>query len=276
MLDRLRARLGNVRERAREALRPGPPAGERGPAGHAPGSPSQEGPRDSGGGGFHPPQRPPVHVSAAPTGVAAPRAGSAPSPDATPAAAPAAVEVVAPVAVAAPIEATVAARVAVATPVPAPVAAPVAVEVVAPVAVAAPSPAAPPRVLYADTSSTDIGSYRARAVAAGRDPAQIAGGEGRNVAGDGIAYWGPLDNESARAKAAGRVLTINPRDCISCGTCVEQTEAVFELPDDATAIPVAQDGPMDLIQDAIDACPVTCIHWVTDEEARAQELTTGR
>ena len=50
----------------------------------------------------------------------------------------------------------------------------------------------------------------------------------------------------------------------------------FMLPDDATAIPVAQDGPMDLIQDAIDACPVTCIHWVTDEDARAQELTTGR
>ncbi len=154
----------------------------------------------------------------------------------------------------------------------APVAAPVTIPL--PVTVAAPT--APPRLLYADTSSTDVAAYRARALAAGRDPAQVTGHEGRNVAGDGNPFWGPLDNESARAKAAGRVLSINPRDCISCGTCVEQTEVVFELPDDATAIPVAQDGPMDLIQDAIDACPVTCIHWVTDHEARTQELTTGR
>ncbi len=263
MFDRVRARLGNVRERAREVLRPGSPAGERGPAGHAPGSASQEGSRESGGGGFHPPQRPPVHAVAPPTARASTRT---------------------PVVVAAPVMDTLpaAAAVVVAGPVAdpvivaAPVAAPGAVAGTVAVTDTAPIPAAPSRLLYADTSSTDVEAYRARALAAGRDPASITGTEGRNVAADGVPFWGPLDNESARAKAEGRLLSIDPHDCISCGTCVEQTEAVFQLPDDATAIPVAQDGPMDLIQDAIDACPVTCIHWVTREEASERGLTTGR
>lgn len=57
---------------------------------------------------------------------------------------------------------------------------------------------------------------------------------------------------------------IDQPECISCGTCVEQTEVVFVLPDDSKAVAKAQEGPMDAIQDAIDACPVTCIHWVDD------------
>ena len=84
------------------------------------------------------------------------------------------------------------------------------------------------------------------------------------IAADGVAYWGPLDNASARARAAGQKLVIDQPECISCGTCVEQTDVVFVLPDDAKAVPKAQEGPMDSIQDAIDACPVTCIHWTAD------------
>jgi len=42
---------------------------------------------------------------------------------------------------------------------------------------------------------------------------------------------------------------------------VENTDAVFILPDDAKAVVIRQQGDMTLIQDAIDACPVTCIHW---------------
>ena len=78
---------------------------------------------------------------------------------------------------------------------------------------------------------------------------------------DGTAYWGELDNESARAKADGKTLVIDQWECISCGTCVENTDAVFVLPDDGKAVPIRQEGDMSLIQDAIDACPVTCIHW---------------
>jgi ferredoxin len=81
---------------------------------------------------------------------------------------------------------------------------------------------------------------------------------------DGVLYWGPIDNESAQSKAAGEELIIDQEECISCGTCVENTELVFLLPDDAKAVAIQQEGPMDLIQDAIDACPVTCIHWTED------------
>jgi ferredoxin len=86
------------------------------------------------------------------------------------------------------------------------------------------------------------------------------------VTEDGTSYWGPVDNESARAKAEGLELIIDQEECIHCGTCVENTEQVFALPDDAKAVVVAQEGPMELIQDAIDACPVTCIHWTEEPE----------
>ena len=65
---------------------------------------------------------------------------------------------------------------------------------------------------------------------------------------------------------------IDQHECISCGTCVEQTEDVFYLGEDdksgeeVKAEVLKQEGPMDLIQDAIDACPVTCIHWLDGEE----------
>ena len=84
-----------------------------------------------------------------------------------------------------------------------------------------------------------------------------------------------MDNESSRAKAAGKLLAIDQWECISCGTCVEQTEQVFFLPADAKATPIAQDGPMDLIQDAIEACPVTCIHWMPGDEVAEKGFATG-
>lgn len=148
----------------------------------------------------------------------------------------------------------------------------------APVSLAAAAAAAAKgekKAIHADMGSTDIEHYIARAKANGRDPGLIKGAEGMNVADDGERYWGPLDNESSRAKASGKKLTIDQWECISCGTCVEQTDRVFVLPDDAKASPIAQDGPMDLIQDAIEACPVTCIHWVTPEEAAEKGLATG-
>lgn len=79
---------------------------------------------------------------------------------------------------------------------------------------------------------------------------------------DGIKYWGRLNNESARDKAAGKILTIDNEECISCGNCVERSDIVFALEDDDEhARVVAQQGDMLLIEDAIDTCPTTCISW---------------
>lgn len=90
-------------------------------------------------------------------------------------------------------------------------------------------------------------------------------------ADDGVEYWGSIDNESSRAYARGDTLIIDQWECINCGTCVENTEHVFVLPTDAKAVVINQEGPMDLIQDAIDACPVTCIHW-TDNPAQYEQI----
>ena len=87
----------------------------------------------------------------------------------------------------------------------------------------------------------------------------------------GEKHWGPINNESARAKARGEKLVIDQWECISCGVCVENTDAVFVLPDDAKAAVKQQQGDMALIQDAVDSCPVTCIHW-TDKPARYEQL----
>lgn len=77
----------------------------------------------------------------------------------------------------------------------------------------------------------------------------------------GASFWGPIDNESARARASGKKLAIDQDECIACGTCVEHVDTVYELPDGEKARVISQDGPMDRVQDAIDCCPVTCISW---------------
>ena len=158
---------------------------------------------------------------------------------------------------------------------PAPVAAPAEPLSVAQLAKAAAAGKMAAKPLHADTGSTDIEAYIARAKANGRDVSTVRGGVGLNRAEDGTPFWGPVDNDSSRAKAAGHLLAIDQNECISCGTCVEQTDKVYYLPDDGKATPIAQDGPMDLIQDAIDACPVTCISWVTQDEADERGLATG-
>ncbi len=124
--------------------------------------------------------------------------------------------------------------------------------------------------VHADMGATDLEGYKARAKALGKE-IELAG-EGMNTASDGAQFWGPIDNESSRAKAEGLTLTIDQNECISCGTCEENTDKVFLLPEappgqeEDKAEVLKQEGPMDLIQDAIDACPVTCIEWIEPEE----------
>jgi len=56
---------------------------------------------------------------------------------------------------------------------------------------------------------------------------------------------------------------IDEEECIGCGTCEEICDEVFRLNEDIEKADVikAEGGPEDLIQEAIDSCPVECIHW---------------
>ena len=50
--------------------------------------------------------------------------------------------------------------------------------------------------------------------------------------------------------------------CTGCYICVEVCPDVFDLDEDAVAIVTNQRGDdRESIQEAIDACPESCIHW---------------
>ncbi|MGD0828327.1 MAG: ferredoxin [Desulfobaccales bacterium] len=55
-------------------------------------------------------------------------------------------------------------------------------------------------------------------------------------------------------------------ECIACGTCEELCPEVFRLNEGRGFAQVINPGGAseDKIQEAIDACPVQCIHW-TDQ-----------
>jgi ferredoxin len=126
---------------------------------------------------------------------------------------------------------------------------------------------------FADDAGTDRKAYVARMKANGRS-VDLAG-EGMNHSAEGVRFWGPVDNESSRSKASGKVLNIDQLECITCGTCEENTKVVFNVPEEDPACVLKQDGPMDLIQDAIDACPVTCISWFHPKELDEQHSHGG-
>jgi len=58
-------------------------------------------------------------------------------------------------------------------------------------------------------------------------------------------------------------VVIDAAECVACGTCVEVCPDVFKMDDGADAAEVIKEtgGPEDLIQEAIDSCPVQCITW---------------
>ncbi|MEZ4598630.1 MAG: ferredoxin [Syntrophotaleaceae bacterium] len=50
--------------------------------------------------------------------------------------------------------------------------------------------------------------------------------------------------------------------CISCNLCVDMLPEVFKLDEDNLAEVHDPNGaPEEKIQEAIDSCPVSCIHW---------------
>jgi len=56
---------------------------------------------------------------------------------------------------------------------------------------------------------------------------------------------------------------IEAEECVACGTCVEICPEVFKMDDDDEVAEVIMDtgGPEDLVQEAMDSCPVQCIQW---------------
>lgn len=60
-----------------------------------------------------------------------------------------------------------------------------------------------------------------------------------------------------------RTVAIDTDDCVGCGTCAELCPTVFALDEEAGKASVIPPGggPEDCIEEAIDTCPVNCIHW---------------
>ncbi len=55
---------------------------------------------------------------------------------------------------------------------------------------------------------------------------------------------------------------VNQEECISCGLCAEICPEVFRLNDkDLSEVHNPAGAPEEKIQEAIDSCPVQCIHW---------------
>lgn len=52
-------------------------------------------------------------------------------------------------------------------------------------------------------------------------------------------------------------------ECIGCGTCEELCPEVFRLNEDTQKAEIikAEGGPENQIEEAIESCPVSCIHW---------------
>jgi len=60
-----------------------------------------------------------------------------------------------------------------------------------------------------------------------------------------------------------RKVYIDEDECVGCGSCEEICAEVFRLNTDTEKGQVIkpEGGPEDLIEEAMEACPVACIHW---------------
>ena len=56
---------------------------------------------------------------------------------------------------------------------------------------------------------------------------------------------------------------IDEEECIGCGSCVEICPEVFQMKEgeEKSEVIKPEGGPENLIQEAIDTCPVSCIRW---------------
>ncbi len=55
---------------------------------------------------------------------------------------------------------------------------------------------------------------------------------------------------------------IDATECIGCGACEELCPGVFRIRDDAVSELLVEDvTDLSCAQEAIDTCPVECLHW---------------
>lgn len=55
---------------------------------------------------------------------------------------------------------------------------------------------------------------------------------------------------------------VDQDECIGCESCVQICPAVFEMNDEGKAQVIeGSAGTEECIQEAMDTCPVECIHW---------------
>jgi ferredoxin len=61
----------------------------------------------------------------------------------------------------------------------------------------------------------------------------------------------------------GKKVYIDQEECIGCGTCEELCPQVFQLDEESQKAQVImpEGGPEELIEEAMESCPVSCIHW---------------
>ena len=60
-----------------------------------------------------------------------------------------------------------------------------------------------------------------------------------------------------------RIVIVDQDECIGCGTCEGICPEVFQLNEetDTSEVIKPEGGPEDLIEEAIDSCPVEAIRW---------------
>ena len=62
-----------------------------------------------------------------------------------------------------------------------------------------------------------------------------------------------------------RIPFVDQEECTGCGLCEEICPEVFQMNEDNVSEVYDADGASeDKIQEAIDDCPVECIHWEED------------
>lgn len=54
---------------------------------------------------------------------------------------------------------------------------------------------------------------------------------------------------------------VDADECVGCGACVDECPDVFTMDDDKSVVKNPQGASEDAIQEAMDVCPVECIHW---------------
>ena len=60
-----------------------------------------------------------------------------------------------------------------------------------------------------------------------------------------------------------RTVFIETSECVGCESCVELCPEVFAMDEESgkSRVILPSGGPEDCIQEAIETCPVECIHW---------------